>query len=43
MKKTITINFETWQKLLKLKAEKNFRSLDEVINYLIEKSKTEEK
>jgi len=39
MRKTITIKFETWQELLRLKAELGKRSLDEVLKELIEKWK----
>jgi len=35
MRKTITIKFETWQELLKIKAELGKRSLDDVIRELI--------
>jgi predicted CopG family antitoxin len=39
MRKTITIKVETWKKISNLKIEKNLRSLDEAINYLLEKMK----
>ncbi len=35
MQKTIAIEYETWKKLLVLKAERNSRSLDDVINSLL--------
>jgi predicted CopG family antitoxin len=38
-RKTITIKIETWKKLSNLKIEKNLRSLDDAINYLLEKVK----
>jgi len=36
-KKTLTVSKDTWAKLLKLKAEFNARSLDEVISELLKK------
>ena len=41
MKKTITVNLETWRELTKLKAEMNAESLDHVIRFLIEKWRQE--
>ena len=38
-KKTLTVSKDTWAKLLKLKAEFNARSLDEVISKLLERFK----
>jgi len=35
-RKTITIKFETWQELLRIKAELGKRSLDDVLKELIE-------
>lgn len=41
MKKTITVELETWQELTKIKAELNLESLDAVIKELLQKWKTE--
>jgi len=35
MKKTITVEFETWRELTKIKADLNAGSLNQVIKYLI--------
>jgi len=37
--KTITVKLETWQKITKLKADYNVRSLDDVIMRLVSQKK----
>jgi len=39
MKKSITVNLETWRELTKLKADLNAESLDAVIKELLRKWK----
>jgi len=39
MKKTITVNFETWRELMQIKIDTNASSLDEVLRELIKKWK----
>jgi predicted CopG family antitoxin len=39
MVKTITVKDETWEKLTIKKIKEKFKSLDELINYLLEKNK----
>jgi len=39
MVKTITVTDETWEKLTIKKVKEKFKSLDELINNLLEKSK----
>lgn len=39
MAKTITVKDETWEKLTIKKVKEKFKSLDELINALLEKNK----
>jgi len=39
MVKTITVRDETWEKLSIKKVKEKFKSLDELIDYLLEKDK----
>jgi len=39
MVKTITVKDETWEKLTIKKIKEKYKSLDELINYLLEKDK----
>ncbi len=39
MVKTITVKDETWEKLTIKKIKEKFKSLDELINYILEKNK----